>query len=196
MTITLIETGLANLASVRAAWLRLGHDVQMTTDADTVRDAPRVVLPGVGAFAPGMAMLSTHGLDDALRERVAAERPLLAVCLGLQLLTERSAEGPGIEGLGILPASIEALTGPDRVPHMGWAPITPTPGARRLTAGYAYFAHTFAMRGADLPGAFAVHSSTPFLAAVEHGPVTAFQFHPELSGPFGEALLARWAEEG
>lgn len=195
-TITIVETGLANLASVQAAWRRLGHDVIVTTDADTVHRAERVMLPGVGAFAPGMAMLQRHGLDEALRARIAADRPLLAVCLGLQLLAERSEEGPDIDGLGVLPGSVTRLHGPDRVPHMGWAPILPTPGARRIEAGHVYFAHSFAIRDGEWSGAIAVHSGRPFVAAVEHGPVTAFQFHPELSGPLGEGLLARWAEEG
>ncbi|MEM6930022.1 MAG: imidazole glycerol phosphate synthase subunit HisH, partial [Myxococcota bacterium] len=189
--ITIVETGLANLASVQAAWIRLGHRPQVTTDAAEVRDADLVMLPGVGAFGPGMAMLAQYGLDDALRERVGAGRPTLAVCLGLQLLAERSDEAGNVTGLGILPASVERLAGPDRVPHMGWAPILPTPTARLLSPGFAYFAHSYAIRG--LPegyaGATSQHSGRSFVAAVEHGAVLAMQFHPELSGALGEALL-------
>ncbi|MEN0065378.1 MAG: imidazole glycerol phosphate synthase subunit HisH [Myxococcota bacterium] len=195
-TITIIETGLANLASVQAAWRRLGHDPLVTKDPDVVGSADRVMLPGVGAFAPGMAMLNAHGLTEALRERVAQGRPLLAVCLGLQLLGQQSEEGPGIEGLGIVEASAERLQGPDRVPHMGWAPILPTPNARYLVAGHAYFAHSYAIRAEGLAGASSAHSGRRFVAAIEHGPVLALQFHPELSGSLGESILARWAEEG
>ncbi len=196
-TITIVETGLANLASVAAAWKRLGHHPLLTTDATTVRRADLVMLPGVGAFGPGMAMLCQHGLDEVLRERVATGRPLLAVCLGLQLLARRSEEAERVEGLGIVPAQVERLAGPDRVPHMGWAPILPTPGARLLSPGYVYFAHSYAVR--ELPeghaGATSQHSGRTFVAAIEHGSVLAMQFHPELSGALGEAVLARWAQE-
>jgi len=197
--VTIVETGLANLASVQAGWLRLGHRPVLTTDPARVRDAELVMLPGVGAFEPGMQMLAQFALDDALRERVASGRPLLAVCLGLQLLAQRSEEGANVHGLGIVPAEVRRLQGPDRVPHMGWAPVTPTPGCRLLGSGYAYFAHSYAIPGGRPPegheGALSVHSGRSFVAALERGALLATQFHPELSGAYGEALLARWAEE-
>lgn len=194
-----VRTGTANVASVVAALRRLGCQVETTSDLEDVVDAEWLVVPGVGALGAAMETLVERGLDGPLRERIFAGRPTLTVCLGLQLLLAGSDESPGVPGLGCVPARATRFTAsPElRVPHLGWSPVTPQSGARYLTEGYAYFAHSYKLD--SLPpgwqGAHAEHG-TRFVAAMERGKVLACQFHPELSGRYGAELLRRWLKEG
>jgi glutamine amidotransferase len=189
----IIDTGVANIASLLAAFERLGRPARLTDSAVEIRDAGHVVLPGVGAFAAGMEKLTRAGLDGPLTERIAAGAPTLAVCLGLQLLCEGSAESPGVEGLGVVPAAVTRFGDGVRVPQFGWNEVKPAEGAALLRPGFAYFANSF--RVAALPpgwtGATADHGG-PFVAALERGGLLACQFHPELSGRWGGELLERW----
>jgi imidazole glycerol phosphate synthase glutamine amidotransferase subunit len=141
-----------------------------------------------------MENLERTGLVAALRERIEAGRPTLAVCLGLQLLAEGSEESPGVAGLGVLPVRAERFpAGALRVPHLGWNRIVPDREGGLLDEGYAYFAHTF--RVTDVPAGWTAarcEYGAPFVAALERGAVLACQFHPELSGAFGRDLLRRW----
>ena len=191
--VVIIRTGSANLASVAAAFVRLGARPRICEDAATVANAPVVVLPGVGAFGPAMAHLRSRGLDEALRERVRFARPLLAICLGLQLLCEGSDESPGVRGLGVVPGRITRFNPSVRIPQMGWNTITPTPDNTLLCAGWMYFANSFRLE--DIPpgwaGATTAHGGR-FAAALQRGPLLACQFHPELSGPAGLSLIRRW----
>lgn len=191
--LVVVRTGTANLASVLAALRRLGADPRVTVDPEAVRAADRAVLPGVGAFGACMARLVEAGLVDALRERVTAGRPLLAVCLGMQVLGEASDESPGVPGLGLLPATARRFPAGPRVPQLGWNRVEPRPDARLLTPGHAYFANSYRFEAipAGWSGATSDHGG-PFVAALERGPVLACQFHPELSGGWGRALLERW----
>lgn len=194
----IVRTGTANLASVVAALSRAGARPILTQEAAAVRDADRLVLPGVGAFAAAKAALDAHGLTSALRERVEAGRPTLGICLGMQLLCASSEESPGVEGLAVVPAAIRRFAGTGvRVPQLGWNALEPTAGCRLLTPGHVYFANSFKLD--RLPdgwqGAYATHGER-FVAALERGPVLACQFHPELSGAFGQALLRRWLDAG
>jgi imidazole glycerol phosphate synthase glutamine amidotransferase subunit len=197
--IAIVETGVANVASIANAFGRLGVDVTLTRDPEVVRGggAARVVLPGVGAFGAAAAELRAQGLDDALRERVAGGAPLLAVCLGLQLLCDGSEEAPGVPGLGILPGMCRRLPTGVRVPHLGWNRVIADPGARFLDTAEAAFANSYALREAP-PGWLASWTThgTPFVAALERGNTLACQFHPELSGVYGESVLARWLGRG
>ena len=118
--IAVIETGVANVASIVNAFLRLGVRVTLTRDPELVRRAARVVLPGVGAFGTAATELRARGLDSAVRERIADGTPLLAVCLGMQLLCDGSEETPGVPGLGIVPGICQRLPAGLRVPHLGW----------------------------------------------------------------------------
>ena len=190
---TIVATGVANIASMAAALRRSGVDVELTDDAARVRDAARVVLPGVGSFGAGMARLTERGLVEAIVGRFAAERPLLCVCLGMQLLCAASEESPGVAGLGVLDAGVRRFGEGVRVPQFGWNRVEADPGCGLLQSGLAYFANSYRIDGAP-PGwsaARAVHGG-PFVAALERGPVRACQFHPELSGAWGRALLERW----
>ncbi|MEM9379248.1 MAG: imidazole glycerol phosphate synthase subunit HisH [Planctomycetota bacterium] len=197
--LVMVRTGVANVASIEAAFRRLGLSVEATDDAERVARATAVVLPGVGAFGAGVERLQVGGLGDALAARIAAERPTLAVCLGLQLLGRASDEAAGATGLGVLPATAKRLDGAPRLPHFGWNRVEPDPGSTLLAPGDAYFAHTFCFRDADADALRAdgwrvatTVEGEPFVCAVERGSVLACQFHPELSGAYGRDLLARW----
>ena len=195
MKVTVVATGVCNLASVRAGLLRAGAEVEVTADPDRVRTADAAFLPGVGAYGAGMAALTASGCGDAVAGRVRAGQPTLAICLGLQLLARSSEETPGVAGLGVLDADVTRFRGAVRVPHFGWNQVAPTDDARLLRPGYAYFANSYKIDA--LPpgwaGATTPHGA-PFVAAIERGPVLACQFHPELSGDWGNALLQAWLQ--
>ena len=189
----IIETGVANIASMIVAFERLGAQPRLTDDAAHVADGDFVVLPGVGAFGAGIERLEQLGMRDVLVERVEAGKPLLAVCLGLQLLCQTSEESPGVSGPGIIPAQVTRFAEDVRTPQFGWNEVAAQPGCRYLRSGYAYFANSYRLE--DIPdgwhGATSDHGG-PFVAAVERGRTLACQFHPELSGSWGAELLARW----
>jgi imidazole glycerol phosphate synthase glutamine amidotransferase subunit len=141
-----------------------------------------------------MAGLRAAGLEGAIAERARSGAPVLAMCVGLQVLFEASDESPGSEGLGVLSGRVGRFPSDVRVPQFGWNRIEPEPGCRYLEAGHAYFANSFRVLAA--PGckiASALHGES-FVAAIERGPLLACQFHPELSGAFGHRLIARWLE--
>jgi imidazole glycerol phosphate synthase glutamine amidotransferase subunit len=191
-TVLLVPTGVANTASVAAAFRRLGCEVRPVNGARELVDAARVVLPGVGAFGAAMRRLHELELTAPLRERIAAGRPLLAICLGLQLLCEASDESPGVEGLGAVPATVRRFAGPQRVPQLGWNHIEAAPGGL-VEPGHAWFANSYRLDAvpAGCRGAVSDHGGS-FVAAFERGSLLACQFHPELSGAYGQRLLTRW----
>ena len=193
MTVAVVATGIANLASVLAALRRAGAAPVTTADPDVIRTASHVVLPGVGRFAAGMATLREHGLVGPLRARVAAGAPTLGICLGLQLLAARSAEDPEVAGIGAFDVPVEPLAAGVRVPHLGWSRVWVDPGARWLSPGTASFAHSYALRAvpAGWTAAWAV-AGEPFVAGLERGRVLGLQLHPELSGAWGAEVLQRW----
>jgi imidazole glycerol phosphate synthase glutamine amidotransferase subunit len=199
VSVVIVRTGSANLASVLAAFDRLGVPARLTADPREIADAERLVLPGVGSFGAAMASLDASGLVEPLRARIASGKPTLAVCLGLQLLAESSDESPGVRGLGVIPARVTRFdprsTGNRTVPQMGWKRIAPTPDAVLLRNGWAYYANSYKLDAVPdgWAGATSVYG-TPFVAALERGPVLACQFHPELSGPDGLELIQRWLE--
>jgi imidazole glycerol-phosphate synthase subunit HisH len=191
--VVLVRTGSANLASVAAALARLDVAWRISEEPAEVAGAAVVVLPGVGAFGPAMARLRDRGLDVALLDRVGAGRPLLAICLGFQLLCDSSDESPGTRGLGVIPGSVRRFADPVRVPQMGWNRIVPHPDAAYLRPGHAYFANSYCL--VEPPPGWIVAMSDhggPFVGAVERGGLLACQFHLELSGGFGLAIIERW----
>jgi imidazole glycerol phosphate synthase glutamine amidotransferase subunit len=191
--LVVLPTGTANLASVLAAFARQGVKAKIAREPAEVQDAERVVLPGVGTFGATMAGLRAAGLDAAIAERARSGAPILAMCVGLQVLFEASDESPG-EGLGVLPGRVGRFPATVRVPQFGWNQIEPEPGCRYLEPGHAYFANSFRLLAA--PGCKVAHAEhgERFVAAIERGPMLACQFHPELSGAFGHDLIARWLE--
>jgi imidazole glycerol phosphate synthase glutamine amidotransferase subunit len=190
--VTIIDLGIANRASVANAFAHLGVDSAFTRDADEVRTAQRLILPGVGAFGAGMRRLADAALVPAIQETVARGTPTLGICLGFQLLCESSDETPGMPGLGVIPAQCRRLPQTVCVPHLGWNAVR-APGGGVMATGTAAFANSYAVL--DAPdgwmASWTVHG-TPFAAALERGSVLACQFHPELSGAWGRALLERW----
>lgn len=191
--VALIDAGGANLGSVRYALERLGVTVRIVRDADGLRDAKRVILPGVGAAAPAMAILHERGLDDAIR---ALQVPLLGICLGMQLLFEASDEGD-VECLGLLPGRVQRMPAGDgiRIPHMGWNTLEPMRKSTLLdgiTAGaQAYFVHGYAAPVTDDCIATCTHGQR-FSAAVQCGRIFGAQFHPERSATVGVRLLSNF----
>jgi len=191
--VVIVRTGAANLASVVAAFERLGRSVKITDNAFAVRNAKHVVLPGVGAFAPVARRLGENGLGEAVRYRVEEDLPTLAVCLGLHLLAAGSDEGAGVEGLGALAVMASRYPKSVVVPQLGWNSIEADEECRLLQDGAAYFANSYRLTD-EPPGwrvAWSDHGG-PFVAAVERGNVLGCQFHPELSGTWCEGLLERW----
>ncbi len=190
--IFLLPTGAANTASMTVALERLGAEVCTVSSPDTVRAAPRLVVPGVGAFGPAMSRLRRDGVAESLADRLRTGRPTLLVCLGLQLLAERSEESPGIPGLGLVSSRATPFPSGLRSPQQGWNRVEPD-GGGLVAPGHAYFSNGF--RLIEAPAGWQVSWSDHggrFIAALERGSVLACQFHPELSGDWGVDLLERW----
>jgi glutamine amidotransferase len=167
----------------------------VTADLDAARDADGLVVPGVGAYAACMAGIDALGAGPVIRDRVEAGRPVLGICVGMQVLFDSGDEhGVVTKGLGLLPGEVRRLAAPI-LPHMGWNTVTP-PAGSTLFAGLAddarfYFVHSYAASATEGEVTTAEHGE-PFVAAVERGALCATQFHPEKSGDAGAALLANW----
>ncbi len=193
--LVVVDTGTANLASMLAALKRLGQSPELTSDPVALAEARLAVLPGVGAFGQAMSRLAALGLEDAIRARIAEGRPLLCVCLGLQVLCTASEESPGIYGICAIDARVRRFA--DRpglvVPQLGWNLVAPLADSRLIEPGYAYYANSYRLEAIPegYTGATSDHGGQ-FVAALERGPLLACQFHPELSGAYGHELLGRW----
>ncbi len=206
--VVVLDYGFGNVRSAVRALERVGAKVELTADLDTALAADGLVVPGVGAFAACMQGLRAVRGDWIVDRRLAGGRPVLGICVGMQVLFEEGVEhGEHAEGLGEWPGVVDRLEA-EVVPHMGWSTVTPPEGSR-LFAGLEderfYFVHSYAAR--SFPLAEQVDTSRfapplvtwadhggPFVAAVENGPLAATQFHPEKSGDAGAALLSHWIE--
>jgi glutamine amidotransferase len=188
-----IRTGTANLASVLAAFARMGAATRVVDRVEDLEGIDRLVLPGVGAFGAAMAGLRARNLDRAITDRVQAGAPFLAICLGLQLLAEGSDESPGVTGLGVLPGRARRLPEGVRVPQLGWNTAQWTDGSQPFTVWYAN-SYGLDEGGAGGEPAHTTHGR-PFIAALRRPGQLACQFHPELSGETGARLLAAWWAE-
>jgi imidazole glycerol-phosphate synthase subunit HisH len=190
MSVVLVDSGGANIGSVRYALQRLGVESALTTDAATIRAAGRVILPGVGAAAPAMARLRDLGLVETLR---SLTQPVLGVCLGMQLLCAHSEEG-NVDCLGVIDARVRRIEGRDglRVPHMGWNRVrASTADAKSLVGsreGWAYFVHGYAVPMCAATVATCEYGMV-LSAAIGHGNYSGVQYHPERSAALGEAVL-------
>ena len=190
----MVPTGTANTASVLAAFRRLGASPSMAVGVAQATSAERLVLPGVGSFGSAVAEVQRLGLRQALVERLREGRPTLAVCVGMQLLARSSEESADIAGLAVIDQELRRFPDSVRVPQLGWNRVAVEGNeCRFVDDGWAYFANSFRMT--EVPkgwnAALTDHGGT-FVAALERGDVLACQFHPELSGPWGSAVLARW----
>lgn len=200
-SVVVLDYGSGNLRSAQRALERVGADVEVTADAQRALAADGLVVPGVGAFEACMAGLRGIGGERIIAARVAAGRPVLGVCVGMQILFARGVEfGVQSDGCGQWPGSVTRLDAPV-IPHMGWNVVDAAPGSalfKGLSADTRfYFVHSYAAQkweGApDALLTWATHH-VRFLAAVEDGPLSATQFHPEKSGDAGAALLSNWVE--
>ena len=191
--VTVVDYGAGNLRSLRAAFERLGTSVRVTSEPGDVEAAGTLVVPGVGAAGPAMQRLRAAGLADAIRSAAGRGTHVVGICLGLQLLFDRSEEGD-TECLGLLPGVVRRIDWAGTVPHMGWNDVTPAGGdaLAGVLPAVCYFAHTFVAEPADGRDVVATTDldGRPFASAVARGRVAAVQFHPERSGPAGRALLA------
>jgi len=193
--IVVLDYGSGNLRSAERALARVGADVIVTSDLHAAREADGLVVPGVGAYAACMEGIDAIGAGGVVRDRVAAGRPVLGICVGMQVLFDSGDEhGVVTNGLGVLPGEVRRLAAPI-LPHMGWNTVAPA-GGSTLFAGLDretrfYFVHSYAATGTEGAVSTAEHGET-FAAAVEAGPVAATQFHPEKSGDPGAAVLRNW----
>ena len=199
--VVVLDYGSGNLRSAQRALERVGADVEVTADAHQALEADGLVVPGVGAFEACMAGLRAIGGERIIADRVSAGRPVLGVCVGMQILFARGVEfGVESTGCGQWPGSVTRLDAPV-IPHMGWNVVDAAAGSRLFKGIDAdtrfYFVHSYAAQSWDgAPEAlltWATHH-VRFLAAVEDGPLSATQFHPEKSGDAGAALLSNWVE--
>jgi len=195
-TVALVDYGAGNLRSVENALREVGATVVVTRDPATVARADRVVVPGQGSMPECAAAMERSGVADALEEAIASGRPVLGICVGLQLLFEDGVEAGGARGLGVLRGTIDRLPSTVKLPHIGWSPLQLTGERPALFAPmdgqYVYFAHSYAAP-ADAPGvALLATHGRPFCAALARGNLFATQFHPEKSQRVGLALLERF----
>jgi imidazole glycerol-phosphate synthase subunit HisH len=203
--VVVLDYGFGNIRSAQRALERVGGDVAVSADYDTALGADGLLVPGVGAFAACMAGLRAVRGPGIIGSRLAGSRPVLGICVGMQVLFETGVErGAVTEGCGEWPGTVEELAAPV-LPHMGWNTVT-VPAGSRLFAGVEdqrfYFLHSFAAKTWELPRderlaaplvTWAEHGER-FVAAVENGPLWATQFHPEKSGDAGAQLLRTWVE--
>ena len=199
--ITIIDYDAGNIKSFEKACQSLGQEVCITRDRDEILEASHVILPGVGAFGDAMRHLKEYHLIQTIYDVVEKKTPFLGICLGQQLLFERSDESKGVNGLGILPGEIlEIPPAPGlKIPHMGWNSLDIRPGARLFKGiegnPYVYFVHSYYLKATDESIVKATTEySTHIHASVEQGNVFACQFHPEKSSDTGLQILKNFVE--
>jgi len=194
--IAILDYGSGNIRSVQRALERIGLAVEVTSDSTVAKNATALAVPGVGAYGSCLAQLRAIGGDEIIKERVARGAAVLGICVGMQILFEGSDEGDVSEGLALIPGRVRRLDAPV-LPHIGWNRVVADPKSR-VFAGIEserfYFVHSYAI---TKKSESAINTTSEyggeFLAAIEQGPLTAVQFHPEKSGAAGARLLANWA---
>ena len=198
--IAIIDYGVGNLFSLKSSLAQLGQDTVVTADPDTIRKADRLILPGVGAFGDAMDKLVATGLVPVIRAE-AEKKPLLGICLGMQLLFEKSYEYGEHTGLGLIPGEVcplaDDLKNPSlKVPHIGWNRLDIVPGRENdplfkytKPGEYVYYVHSFYAKNCAANTLAASEYSIPVTGAVKNGLVYGTQFHPEKSGRAGERIL-------
>ena len=194
--VAVLDYGVGNLHSAAKALDRAGAEVRVVATVAEAGGAAGLVVPGVGAYGACLNGLASAGGAAAVAGWLERGRPLLGICVGMQLLFEASEEGPVSDGVGVIPGKIRRLTGDVKIPHIGWDEVTVRPGSR-LFAGLGdgtrfYFVHSYAPEPDGEAVAAVCDHGGRFAAAVEHGNLFGTQFHPEKSGQAGLALLANF----
>lgn len=199
--IAMIDYDAGNIKSVEKALLLLGQEVEVTGDPERILKAEKVILPGVGAFGDAMENLKRAGLDEVIRRVAAKGTPFMGICLGLQLLFERSDEAPGAEGLGLLEGEILKIPDQEglKIPHMGWNSLHLEHGGRLFRGieeqSYVYFVHSYYLKAKDESIVKAsTEYSTHIHASVEKDNIFGCQFHPEKSSEVGLRILKNFVE--
>jgi imidazole glycerol phosphate synthase glutamine amidotransferase subunit len=190
--ITIFDYGAGNLRSVQNTLAELGCEYALVRDADGLRRADKILLPGVGHFGQMMRALDALGVREALVERIRAGVPYLGICLGMHALFETSEEAPEVAGLGIFPGTVKRFAADARVPHMGWNDLTAR-GDSALLRGlpahpFVYFAHSYYVPVTPQTAATCTYGN-PYTAVLESGTIGGVQFHPEKSGPLGLQIV-------
>jgi imidazole glycerol-phosphate synthase subunit HisH len=197
--VALLDYGVGNLHSAAKALDRAGADVRVVGEVAGANGAAALVVPGVGAYGACLAGLDRAGGTEAVGGWLAGGRPLLGICVGMQLAFEGSEEGPVSGGIGAVAGTVRRLTGPVKVPHIGWNEVSPRQGSALfagLPAGTRfYFVHSYAPEAGAAAVAATCDYGGPFGAAVERGNLFGTQFHPEKSGAAGLALLANFVAQ-
>ncbi len=201
--IAIVDYGVGNLFSLRSSFAAIGQDAVVTGDADALRAADKILLPGVGAFRDAAAKLRATGLDKVVKEEASAGKPLLGVCLGMQMLFERSLEYGDYEGLGLLKGTVRPIAdviGPGlKIPQIGWNALHFTrqdPLLGRIREGdFVYFVHSYYAADCDESVIATTEYGAPLTAAVALGNVYGCQFHPEKSGDVGLNILRAFCED-
>ena len=195
--IAIVDYGAGNVASVGKALAFLGEKPVVTRDIDEIMSADKVIVPGVGAFEDAMGRMEKYNLVDVLREFAASGKPILGICLGLQIFFEKSEESEkNVDGLGLIPGKIVKFPAKEgyKIPHMGWNSIKINKNSRLLSGipddSYFYFVHSYYLQAEDVNDVAATSEYiVPFHAAAERGNIFATQFHPEKSGDVGLEVL-------
>jgi glutamine amidotransferase len=195
--IAILDYGSGNLRSAQRAFEVASANVVVTRDAKTCSEASALIVPGVGAFAACMEQLAQVGGVEIIADRVAKERPIFGICVGMQILFQSSSEKKETQGLGVLPGKVSELKAPV-LPHMGWNSVAPAHSSK-LFKGVEdqsfYFVHSYAAKNSISDATNTITSyGEDFLAAVEKDFVVATQFHPEKSGAAGAKLIANWVK--
>jgi glutamine amidotransferase len=202
--IAIIDSGIANLGSVRRALGELGAEAVVADSPNELRGAERLILPGVGSFSDGMATLRDRGWAEAIRHEVVDNgKRMLGICLGMHLLAAEGSEGGDIAGLGLIPGRVmrlDAMGCQERIPHVGWNEIRPVQAEHKLVSGIPdgtdfYFVHSYAFapdERADVVAEF--DYGVPLVAAIAHGTVWGTQFHPEKSSKAGFRILRNFLD--
>jgi glutamine amidotransferase len=195
--IAIFDYGAGNLRSVENTLAEIGATYTLVRDADGLRKASKVILPGVGHFGQMMRALDQLQVRGALLDTIAVGVPFLGICLGLQALLEGSEEAPDMRGLGLFPGRVRRFPQDARVPHMGWNELERGPRCRLLDgigpSPYVYFAHSYYVPVSDYTAAQCTYSE-PYTAVLESGNVFGVQFHPEKSGPLGLRIVKNFVE--
>lgn len=196
--IVIVDYGMGNLHSVSKALERMGYDSVIASDRETILEADAIILPGVGAFGKAMYELTQRDLAAVIKEAARRNKPVLGICLGMQLLFTSSDEHGYHQGLNLLPGHVVRFEGEYRIPHMGWNWLSfkhPHPLFKGLEEGHVYFAHSYHIQADNPEDVVATTDYHQTVAAVvTRGNIYGMQFHPEKSGKLGLALLERFAK--